>query len=103
MNSKNNNNKDINIKDKNINISATRCTITSKNVLSINLYDKLVDYLRQQDKLNDLVKYDESQLKVYFLKEITDIFQQSIRHACNSHNVGTRGVEDFLTDNWAKL
>ena len=95
MNSKNNNNKDINIKDKNINISATRCTITSKNVLSINLYDKLVDYLRQQDKLNDLVKYDESQLKVYFLKEITDIFQQAVRNACNRHDVGCRGLPNW--------
>ena len=100
MNSKNNNNKD---KNKNSKISAIGFTITYKNELSINLYDKLVECLRQQDKLNDFLKYDKSQLKVYFLKEITDIFQQSIMHACNSHNVGTLGVEDFLTDNWAKL
>ena len=42
----NNNNKDINIKDKDIKISATGFTITSKNELSINLYDKLVDVHR---------------------------------------------------------
>jgi hypothetical protein len=98
LNSKNNNNK-----DKNTKISANGFTITYKNEFSVNLYDRLIDYVRQQDRLNDFLKYDETQLKVYFLKEIADIFQQAIRNACNSHNVGTEGVEDFLLDNWAKL
>jgi hypothetical protein len=97
LNSINNNNK-----DENSRIRATGFTITYKNELSINLYDKLVDYVRQQDKLNDFLKYDERQVKVYFLKEITDIFQQAFRNACNTYNVDT-AVEDFVTDNWAKL
>jgi len=54
LNSKNNNNN-----DKNSKISAIGFTITYKNELSINLYDKLVDYVRQQDKLNEFLKYDE--------------------------------------------
>jgi len=98
LNSKNNNNN-----DKNSKISAIEFTITYKNELSIYLYDKLVDYVRQQDKLNDFLKYDERQLKLYFLKEITDIFQQAVRNACNRHNIDTEGAGDFLTDNWANL
>jgi hypothetical protein len=82
---------------------ATGFTTTYKNELSINLYDKLVDYVRQEDRLNDFLKYDETQHKVYFLNEITDIFQQAIWNACNWHNVDTEGVENFLTDNWTKL
>jgi hypothetical protein len=97
LNSKNNNNKDKNSKN-----SAIGFTISNKNELSINLYYKLVDYVRQQEKLNDFLKYDERQIKVYFLKEITDIFQQAFRNACNTYNVDT-AVEDFVTDNWAKL
>ena len=92
MNSKNNNNKD---KNKNSKISAIGFTITYKNELSIYLYDKLVDYVRQQDKLNDFLKYDERQLKLYFLKEITDIFQQAVRNACNRHDVGCRGLPNW--------
>ena len=97
-NSKNNKNKDNNSKS-----SPIALTLSYKNELSVNLYDRLVDYVKQQDKLNDFLKYDERQLKVYFLEEITDIFQQAIRNACNAHNVGIEGVKDFLADNWVKL
>jgi len=52
--------------------------------------------------LNGFLRYDERQLKVYFLEEIIDIFQQAIRNACNAHNVSIEGVKDFL-DNWVKF
>jgi hypothetical protein len=78
-------------------------TLSYKDELPANLCDRLVDYVKQQDKLNDFLKYDERQLKVYFLEEIIDIFQQAIRNACNVHNVGVEAVKDFLVDNWVKL
>ena len=98
LNSKNSINK-----DNNNNISPNGLTLSYKNELPADLRDRLVDYVKQQDKLNDFLKYDERQLKVYFLEEIIDIFQQAIRNACNAHNVATEGVKDFLVDNWVNL
>jgi hypothetical protein len=97
-NSKNNNNKDNNSK-----VSPIGLILSYKDELPINLYDKLVDHVKQQDKLNDFLKYDERQLEVYFLEEITNIFEQIIRNACNVHNVGIEGLKDFLADNWVNL
>jgi len=94
--------KNYNNKDNNNNISPNGLTLGYKNEPA-NLCDRLIDYVKQQDKLNDFLRYDERQLKVYFLEEIIDIFQQAIRNACNAHNVGIEGVKDFLVDNWVKL
>ena len=98
LNSKSNNNKDNNTKNSPIGL-----TLSNKTELPANLCDRLVDYVKQQAKLNDFLIYDERQLEVYFLEEITDIFQQAIRNACIAHNVGIEGVKDFLADNWVKL
>ncbi len=95
--------KNYNNKDNNNNISPNGLTLSYKNELPADLRDRIVDYVKQQDKLYDFLKYDERQLKVCFLEEIIDIFQQAIRNACNAHNVATEGVKDFLVDNWVKL
>lgn len=76
-------------------------TLSYKDGLPANLCNRLVDYVKQQDKL-DFLRYDESQLKVYFLEEIIDIFQQAIRNTCNAHNVGL-GIKGFLVDIWVEL
>jgi hypothetical protein len=99
----NSNSKNHNNKDNTSNISPNGLTLSYKDELPANLRDRLVDYVKQHDKLNDFLKYDEKQLKVYFLEEIIDIFQQATRNACNAHNVAIEGVRDILVDNWVKL
>jgi len=66
--------KNYNNKDNNNNISPNGLTLSYKNELPADLRDRLVDYVKQQDKLNDFLKY--------FLEEVIDIFQQAIRNAC---------------------
>ena len=72
MNSKNNNNNNNNSK----NVSIGR-TLTNEKELSTTLHDMLVDYIKQQNKLNDLLRYDETRIKAYFLVDITDIFHKA--------------------------
>jgi hypothetical protein len=63
LNSKNNINKDNNNK-----ISLNGLTLSYKSELPANLCDRLVDYVKQQDKLNDFLKYDERQLILILLQ-----------------------------------
>ena len=102
-NNKNKNNKKNNNNSKNRkNVSVGRM-LTYEKELTTTLYDLLVDYVKQQDKLDDFSRLDETQIKAYFLDEITRIFQESVRGACKLHEVDTECMESFLKNNWSKL
>jgi hypothetical protein len=86
------------------NKSSIELTLTYEKELSIILYDRLVEYVKQQqNKLNEFLQYDKRDLETYLLEEITDIFHEAIRKSYKIHDISKEGLENFLRNNWDRL
>ena len=102
-NNKSKNNKKNNNNSKNRKSVSVGRMLTHEKELTTTLRNLLIDYVKEQDKLDDFSRLDETQIKAYFLDEITRIFQESVRDASKLHEVDTEGIESFLKNNWGKL
>jgi len=77
-------------------------TLTYEKELSTILYDRLAEYVKQQNKLNEFIQYDKRHIETY-LEKISDIFHEAIRKSCKIHDTSKEGVENFLRNNWNEL
>ena len=77
-------------------------TLAYEKELSTILYDRLVEYVKQQNKLNDIIQYDNRHIENY-LERISDIFHEAIRKSCKIHDTSKEGIEKFLRNNWNEL
>jgi len=91
-NNKSKNNKKNNNNSKNRKSVSVGRMLTHEKELTTTLRDLLIDYVKEQDKLDDFSRLDETQIKAYFLDEITRIFQESVREASKLHEVDTEGM-----------
>jgi hypothetical protein len=101
--SQNNNNKNNkNSKQPNSNNGSIELTLTYEKELSTILYARLVEYVKQQNKLNEFTQYDNRHIETY-LEKISDIFHGAIRKSCKIHDTSKEGIENFLRNNWNEL
>jgi hypothetical protein len=77
-------------------------TLTYEKELLTILYDILMEYMKQQNNLNEFLQYDKRHIET-FLEKITDIFHEAIRKSCIIHDTNKEGVENFLRNNWDEL
>ena|SRR2546428_10570011 len=77
-------------------------TLAYEKELSTILYDSLMEYVKQQNKLNEFIQYDKRHIETY-LEKISDIFQEAIGKSCEIHDTSKEGVQNFLRNNWNEL
>ena len=77
-------------------------TFAYEKELSTILYDSLMEYVKQHNKLNEFIHYDKRHIETY-LEKISAIFHEAIRKSCKVHDTSKEGVENFLRNNWNEL